>query len=186
MYVRDRIREFRRVKAADLRPNPKNWRVHPPAQHDALRGVLAEIGYAGALLVRELDDGSLELIDGHLRAETTPEMEVPVLVLDLSPAEADLLLAVHDPLAGLAGADQSRLGDLVGQVETECAAVRDLLGKLAEQPADALADPPDGLPREVDLPTSYRVVVECRDEDEQQALYERLTSEGYTCRLLVL
>ena len=25
--------------------NPKNWRTHPAAQQDALRGVLAEIGY---------------------------------------------------------------------------------------------------------------------------------------------
>ena len=80
MHIRDRIKDFRRVKANQLRPHPKNWRTHPPAQQDALRGVLAEIGYAGALLARELPDGSLELIDGHLRAETTPEMEVPVLV----------------------------------------------------------------------------------------------------------
>ena len=80
MQIRDRIKEFRRVKASQLRPHPKNWRTHPPAQQDALRGVLAEIGYAGALLARELPDGSLELIDGHLRAETTPEAEVPVLI----------------------------------------------------------------------------------------------------------
>ncbi len=63
-------------------------------------GVLAEMGYADALLARELPDGSLELIDGHLRAETTPDMEVPVLILDLDDAEAAKLLALHDPLAG--------------------------------------------------------------------------------------
>ena len=49
MHIRDRIKDFRRVKANQLRPHPKNWRTHPPAQQDALRGVLAEIGYAGAL-----------------------------------------------------------------------------------------------------------------------------------------
>ena len=70
MEVRDRIKELRRVRAADLLPNPKNWRVHPPAQADALRGLLSEIGYADALLVRETPRG-LEIIDGHLRAETT-------------------------------------------------------------------------------------------------------------------
>ena len=66
MQIRDRVKELRRVPGRELRPNPKNWPTHPPAQHDALRGVLAEIGYAGALLARELDDGSLESIDGHL------------------------------------------------------------------------------------------------------------------------
>jgi len=68
--IKDRIRELRRVRARDLLPNPKNWRIHPRAQADALRGLLAEVGYADALLVRELPDGQLMLIDGHLRAGT--------------------------------------------------------------------------------------------------------------------
>src|SRR5437879_4882851 len=75
--IRDRIKELRRVRARDLRPNPKNWRRHPKLQADAMRGVLAEIGYADTLLVRELPDGTLMLIDGHLRAEMTPDVEVP-------------------------------------------------------------------------------------------------------------
>ena len=90
------------MRAADLRPNPRNWRVHPPEQQDALRGVLAEVGYADALLARELPDGSLMLIDGHLRAETTPDAVVPVLVLDVDEAEADKILLTHDPLAAMA------------------------------------------------------------------------------------
>ena len=35
MRIRDRIKELRRVKASELRPHPKNWRVHPAAQQDA-------------------------------------------------------------------------------------------------------------------------------------------------------
>ena len=103
MKIRDRIKELRRVPASQLRPNPRNWRTHSEAQRNALQGVLAEVGYAGALLARELPDGSLELIDGHLRAETTPDMPVPVLVLDVNEEEAKLILATHDPLAGMAG-----------------------------------------------------------------------------------
>src|SRR5438445_1957583 len=75
--IRDRILGFRRVRASLLRPNPKNWRRHPKAQADALRGLLAEVGYADALLVRELPDGRLMIIDGHLRAETTPDSRSP-------------------------------------------------------------------------------------------------------------
>ncbi len=109
MQIRDRIKELRRVRASELRPNRRNWRTHPQAQRDALCGVLAEVGYADALLVRELPDGSLELIDGHLRAETTPDAEVPVLILDLDDAEAAKLLALHDPLAGMAEANDDAL-----------------------------------------------------------------------------
>jgi hypothetical protein len=92
MEIRDRIKELRRVKAKDLTPNPKNWRVHPKAQAAALRGLLSEIGYADALLARELPDGRLQLIDGHLRAETTPNAMVPVLILDVTDSEADKIL----------------------------------------------------------------------------------------------
>lgn len=113
MQIKDRIKELRRVRAGDLVPHPKNWRTHPQAQQDALRGVLAEVGYCDALLARELPDGKLQLIDGHLRAETTPDMEVPVLILDVNEDEADLLLTTFDPLAAMAEANQQALGELL-------------------------------------------------------------------------
>lgn len=118
MQIRDRIKELRRVLAKDLRPNPKNWRKHPQAQQDALRGILAEVGYADALLARELPDGTLMLIDGHLRAETTPNEIVPVLILDVNEAEADKILATLDPLAAMAKADTAALDSLLRQIET--------------------------------------------------------------------
>jgi hypothetical protein len=65
MRIRDRIKELRRVPARELQPNPKNWRVHPAAQQEALKGLQAELGYCDATLARELPDGSLQLIDGH-------------------------------------------------------------------------------------------------------------------------
>jgi hypothetical protein len=50
MKIKDRIKRFDRIYAKDLAPNPKNWRTHPTQQIDALKGVLAEIGFAGAIL----------------------------------------------------------------------------------------------------------------------------------------
>ena len=189
MHIRDRIQDFRRVKASLLRPNPKNWRTHPAAQRDALKGVLAEIGYAGALVARELPDGSLELIDGHLRAETTPEADVPVLVVDLDDAEAARLLAVLDPLESLAGRDDEARAGLVREVETSNEAVRRMLDDmLAESEAalTALSSPDAPEPDERPVGALFQVVVECRDENEQREVFERLSSEGYKCRLLML
>jgi hypothetical protein len=118
MQIRDRIKELRRVRADQLKPSARNWRTHPQHQRDALRGVLAEVGYAGALVARELADGSLELIDGHLRAETTPDAVVPVLVLDVDESEAAKLLATFDPLSQMAETNQTALSDLLKEVET--------------------------------------------------------------------
>ena len=131
MKIRDRIKELRRVPASALRPNPKNWRTHPKEQADALRGTLAEIGFAEAVVARELPDGSLELIDGHLRAETVGDAEVPVLVLDVTEDEADKLLVTLDPLAAMATVDAEALASLVETVETDSEALRQMIDDLA-------------------------------------------------------
>jgi hypothetical protein len=125
--IRDRIRELRRVPASQLLPNPKNWRTHPKAQQDALRGVLAEVGLADAVLARELADGSLMLIDGHLRAETLADAKVPVLVLDVTEAEADKLLATIDPLAAMAEMDGAKFDELLRTVNTSSEALQQML-----------------------------------------------------------
>jgi hypothetical protein len=184
MKIRDRIKELRRVPAGELRPNPRNWRTHSTAQRDALQGILAEVGYAGALLARELPDGSLELIDGHLRAETTPDMPVPVLVLDVNEEEANKILATHDPLAALAGTDSAALEALLDNVQVESAALQSVLDDLLPSP-DALNDE-QSPPADVAIPRLFQVIVECRDETEQQAVYERLVGDDLKCRLLTL
>jgi len=130
--LKDRIKEFRRVPAHELQPNPKNWRTHPVAQQDALRGVLAEVGIAGAVLARETAEGGLMLIDGHLRTDVMHDQEIPVLVLDVDEAEADKLLATIDPLAAMAEADAGKLDELLREIDTGSEALQEMLAKLAE------------------------------------------------------
>jgi hypothetical protein len=132
MNIRNRVKELRHVPASDLRPNPKNWRTHPTAQRDALRGILAEVGMADAVLARELEDGSLMLIDGHLRAETLGDGDVPVLVLDVNEAEADKLLATLDPLAAMANSDAVKLDELLRNVDTGSEALQQLIAITAD------------------------------------------------------
>jgi len=185
MKIKDRIKEFRRIPASQLKPNPKNWRTHPDRQKDVLKGVLAEIGYADALLARELPDGSLELIDGHLRVETTPDQEVPVLVLDLNDEESDKLLAVLDPLASLAGKDEQLLASLVESVETNNAAMQSLLDELvARNEENHLVENEDAPLKDLDIPKCYQIVVECESESEQQELFEMLVAQGAKCRIV--
>ena len=47
MFIKDRIREFRRIRASELLPNPKNWRTHPEKQKNAIRGCTFGEGIAG-------------------------------------------------------------------------------------------------------------------------------------------
>ena len=147
MNIRDRIKEFRRVPPDQIVPNPKNWRRHSDRQANALRGLMAEIGVANAVIAREMEDGRLEIIDGHLRVETLGAAErIPVLVLDVSEAEADKLLLTLDPLAALAETDSAAVRELLASVETANAEVRAMIDGLVKAaptpPAEfAAADP---------------------------------------------
>lgn len=185
MPIRDRIIELRRVRAGELLANSKNWRQHPAAQRAAMRGVLDEIGYASALVARQVADGRLELIDGHLRAETTPDEVVPVLVLDVSEQEADKLLATLDPLAAMAETDGDALARLLDRVQTNDQGVAALLAQLQTTAGQVLSA--SGAGRDaIRIPQLHQVVVDCRDEGEQRAVYEELRAAGRKCRLLVL
>ena len=130
---RNRIKALEFVSSADLVSHPGNWRDHPKAQAEALKGVLAEVGIAGALLAyrSERQGGALVVIDGHLRKDAAPQ-KWPVLILDVDDAEADYLLATHDPLAAMATADAGALDALLSSVQSGEAAVQAMLAAVAE------------------------------------------------------
>ena len=177
MQIRDRIKELRRVRASELIPNPKNWRTHPSAQQDALRGVLADVGYADALIARETPEG-LMLVDGHLRAHSTPDSNVPVLVLDIDEAEADLMLATLDPLAAMAGRDEERLTDLLAAGSSENEGISDILNSIMNDGivplnwADVLEQ--DGNTVDVDDKAQITFVVSVGDIAQLRAVLESI------------
>jgi hypothetical protein len=125
--------------------------------------MLGEIGNSDAMLVRELPDGRLQLLDGHLRAGLMPDEQVPVLILDLNEAEADKLLLTLDPLACMANADGERLAALLETCRTDNPAIQALLDKLRAQEgllredlnhlADPMVDKSEELRRNGVLPT---------------------------------
>lgn len=130
MKIRDRVKKLVRVKASKLRPSPWNWRIHPDRQREVMQGILGEIGIAGAVLARELGDGTYALIDGHLRREELGEHKVPVLVVDLDEEEAKKLLACYDPVSQLAEKDAKMLGKLLKEVDTSSESLAGLFSDL--------------------------------------------------------
>ena len=107
---RFRITGHRRVRAGDLVPHELNPRTHSEAQRAALAALYREIGFARSLLAYEMPDGRLKLIDGHLRRDLDPNMEVDVEILDVTDEEARALLLSIDPLAANEAAVAAELG----------------------------------------------------------------------------
>jgi hypothetical protein len=130
MNIRNRIKEMRVVDPSEVMPNPKNWRTHPQAQRDALRGILAQVGIAAPVIAYETPQG-LKLIDGHERM--TIGVPFPAVILDVTDAEADILLATFDPITSLAEADSDMLDSLLREISTDSPAVAQMLDDLAKK-----------------------------------------------------
>jgi hypothetical protein len=183
--IRDRILELRRVPSAELLDNDRNWRLHPYAQRLAVAELLEQVGIVGALTGyhSERNGGQLTLIDGHERKDH--EADWPVLILDVTDEEADLLLLTLDPMVGLADVDGERLGDLLSETSTGTPALEDLLRQLGvtargemeeeEEPEEHLDGPPE---MELQPFEHYDyVVVLFRDALDWAAMVERFGLE---------
>lgn len=132
--IRDRIIDLRRIPGRDLQDNAGNWRLHPRFQRDSPRGVLGTVGIADALKAYHSQRyGGLTLLDGHLRKDEYPDVEWPVLLLDIGDEEADLLLTVFDPVGALAEMDRQKIIDLTERVTTDDLAVRELVMRLHDE-----------------------------------------------------
>ena len=103
------------IEAGSLAEHPSNWRRHPPGQLSALKSVIDEVGWAGALLYNER---TKRLIDGHARKQVVdPKTPVPVLIGDWSEEAERKILATLDPLAAMAEADAEALEALLKDTE---------------------------------------------------------------------
>jgi hypothetical protein len=180
--IRNRIKGHRRIRAADLVPHEFNFRTHPEGQRAALAALYQEVGFARSLLAYELPDGRLKLIDGHLRRDMDPDMEVDVEVLDVTEEEARTLLLSIDPLAELAERQEQlheRLLELAPPVPPE-------LQEAWRAAAEACLEPPKGTRWGGEaLAEQWYVLVECRDEKQQVELLTRFKAEGLTCKAVL-
>jgi hypothetical protein len=117
------------VEAQSLQDNPSNWRTHPAAQLDALKDVLQEVGWAGALLYNERTG---RLIDGHARKKISQGKEkVPVLVGNWTEEQEKKILATLDPIASMAEADTAKLDALLREIQTDSQPIQEMLATLA-------------------------------------------------------
>lgn len=97
----------------ELLANPKNWRIHPQEQTDALSGVLNTVGIVDRVIVNK---STGFVIDGHKRIDLAMAEEqefIPVEYVDLSEEEEDVILASFDSITEMAGTDNEKLSMLL-------------------------------------------------------------------------
>lgn len=161
MDWRNRIIEFKRMKVNEITGHERNPKRHPKHQADAMRGMLDEVGMVDTLKAYYGEDGKLRLFDGHLRQSLDPDQEWPVIITDLTEAEARLMLVAFDPLAALAERDAELLAGLMHDVNVGDAALQQMLTDMAEDAgivpkASPVATPP-GIDRAEELQQKWGV-----------------------------
>lgn len=99
-----------------LLANPRNWRIHPKAQQDALHGVLSMVGWVQDVIVNQRTGF---VVDGHARVAMaiTAGERVPVVYVDLSPEEEAVILATLDPITAMAAKDSEIFDELVKEMD---------------------------------------------------------------------
>tara|TARA_R110000824_G_scaffold4038_9_gene19220 strand:- start:428 stop:964 length:537 start_codon:yes stop_codon:yes gene_type:complete len=124
-----------------LLANPRNWRIHPKEQQDAVSGVMDRVGWVQQVVVNKRTGF---VLDGHMRvsiAISRNEPMVPVLYVDLDEKEEALVLATFDSLSALAKTDDDQLRDLVSDIGAEDE-LRNLLASI-RLPVPVMDIPPD-------------------------------------------
>jgi len=135
----NRITRTGSADPAGLLAHPDNWRIHPEHQQQVLAGVLGELGWIQHVVVSER---SGRIVDGHLRvmlAKASGESAVPVVYVDLDPADEAKALASFDSVAALADLDAGALMRALDQVESASGSLEGFFADLAREATSTLA-----------------------------------------------
>lgn len=170
MAFRNRIIKTGMEPVDSILFHPDNWRIHPTRQQDSVRGALQKVGWVETVLINlrtgegwpEGDRGVATMIDGHMRvtlAARAGEKEVPAIYVDLEPEEESFVLATLDPLGALAVTDNSKLLELVKDMDTQGETikaalrgagidVRSVFAHIEQEPEEAEPEEPAGAARQ--------------------------------------
>jgi len=104
------------VNPADLTANRNNWRNHSAQQREAIDGVLGEVGWVQRVIVNKRTN---QIVDGHARVEQAAKagQQVPVVYVDLSEREEQVILATLDPIAAMAESNKAGLTELLAGLD---------------------------------------------------------------------
>ena len=179
--------KIQQVAVADLIPYASNSRTHSDAQIAQIAASIREFGWTNPILI----DGDNGLIAGHGRLLAARKLGleiVPAIVLDhLTKAQQRALVIADNQLALNAGWDMELLKAEIEDLKLEDFDLA-LLGFddkfLYGIFNDELPEQQEAQEQSVDA--VFEVAVTCKNEDEQERVFEMMTAEGLQCRILTM
>jgi ParB-like chromosome segregation protein Spo0J len=170
-----------RVKISDLKFDQDNANRMSLAQLDRLKASIKRWGD----IVSVVTNSELLVADGQQRVTAMRELgmtECSVIRLPVKNVDRRLLRQVLNKLRGKHNKelDSAEYLRIIEQGE------KDDLKALLESVGEKLPVEVDDRDISFSVPETYEIIVECKDEADQKAKYEKLKLEGYELRILTL
>jgi len=172
-----------------LHPDPANARRHSRRNLEAIQASLERFGQRKPIVVQR-QGMIVRAGNGTLAAaQTLGWRKLAAVVVDEGDVAATAYAIADNRSAELAEWDEPALAQLLSGLAAAGGPEASATGfspdeidrLLARTAADHAA-----AERELRVGESFTLAVECRDEADQRELYDRLTAEGYSCRVLTL
>lgn len=175
-----KIAKVQEVPVSRLKPYEKNAKIHGTNQIEKLKASIEEFGFLTPCLI----DEEYNLIAGHGRVMAAKDMgmeSVPcVFVEGLTETQRRAYILADNKLGELGEWDMeiviSELEDLK-EMDFDI----ELTGFTLND-----SDPEERKDLSGDIKEQFQVIIDCKDEQEQEELYNQLSEEGYECRVLTL
>jgi DNA modification methylase len=109
--------EMKNIHLSELKPHPKNPRIHPENMLKKLCTSIREFGFTSPVLV----DSDYRILAGHARCKAAEKLgieTVPAVILPLSGAAADAYVIADNKLNELSEWDENILADLIADIDS--------------------------------------------------------------------
>jgi hypothetical protein len=160
--------------------DPANARKHGQRNLDAIAASLRRFGQQKPIVIDS--QGVVRAGNGQLAAaKALGWTDIRVVRSDLPPTELTAFAIADNRTAELAEWDAEVLTGLLSNPELGDVGFTDDEMKGFADTAGEDQDDPNG-----EIHETFEVVAQCRDERQQKELFEKLTAEGYSCRLFTL
>lgn len=167
------------IKTSELKAYANNAKEHPAEQVEQIKKSIQQFGFNDPIAVWHDN----EIIEGHGRLMAALELKlskVPIIRLDdLTDEQRRAYMLVHNKLTMNSDFNldllQMELDDILNIDMKDYGF--DLLKDLEDEVNEA---------KEINYEEKISVVIDCKDEEEAETIFNKLTEEGYECRISTL
>lgn len=163
----------------ELKPYANNAKEHPAEQIEQIKKSIKEFGFRDPIAIWHDN----EIIEGHGRLMAAMELgidTVPVIRLDdMTDEQRRAYMLIHNKLTMNSDFNADLLAlelDEIFDIDMESFGFGDL-PNFDDEPIAS---------KEVDYSEKISVVIDCESETEAELIFNKLSEDGYTCRISTL